>query len=421
MTVASPHPSLQSLLSTLTTSLTSTATSLPSPPSQSITSSGISLLDLKNDVFLSYLHHLSFLLLFRIRNGTLSASSSGTAGVNGENGGDIDGIGEEVVKTLAGLRLWLEKGVKPCENKLKYQVEKVLKAASEWEREQARKLKEAESEDEESAADSNEEGSDDEEEDGDDDDDDDDEEITSESEVDEDETLPKSLHYDSDDLLPKHKQSTAITMKNALSYRPNPSLLAKPSSAALPSKDNAGDKTGIYRPPKLNPVSMPEPTPTTSNDPDARHGNTREKKQKARVIDDYVAMSSSAPIAEPSIGSNVGRLGRTKTTREREEERERREYEESNFVRLPGLTKKEKREKSRREGGRREWGGEDWGGIERGMGLDRIDKLTRKKGGNGGVLERSRKRGHEGDGGDVRIGERFEKRRKMVDKQRRRK
>lgn len=336
---------------------------------------------------------------------------------------------EDLLSTLATLRLWLERGIKPCENKLKYQIEKVLKAAGEWEREKVRleKAKGELEDDEDGDSDEDGEGSgDDEDEDEDDDEEiDSDEEITSES----DSELPKTLNYDSDDLTSKsHSKSKSsgpatATLKNALSYRPNPSSLAKPSSASLPSKNmDKSAKDGVYRPPKLNPVVMPSAPSTTdlNNDPDAKQRGGEGRKQKARVIDEYLAsMPGAAPVIEPSIGSNVGRLGRTKTARERDEERERREYEESNFVRLPGLTKKEKREKAKRDAGRgREWGGEDWGSLEKGMGLDRIERLTKRKDG-GGMLARSRKRGVEIEG-EARIGERFDKRRKVVDRDRRR-
>ncbi|EWC46086.1 hypothetical protein DRE_04660 [Drechslerella stenobrocha 248] len=395
MTVAAPPPALSTLLGTLTTSLTSTAASLPDTPPTS--AAGISLLDLKNDVFLSYLHHLSYLLLFRVRNGQL-ASDAG------------DSISSELVKTLASLRVWLEKGVKPCENKLKYQVEKVLKAASEWEREQARKLQKADGDDDSDDQDASD-GEGEEDDDSDDEDvDDSDEEITSESET---EGLPTTVNYDSDDLLPNKKRApTAPAMKNALAYRPNPSALSKPSSA--PQADSAKAKDGIYRPPKLNPVSMPT-APTAQTDPDAP---TRTKRrEKARAIDEFLdSMPGAAPTAEPSIGSNVGHRGHTHTARERAKERERREYEETNFVRLPGLTKKERGEKKRAGG--REWGGEDWSGLERGMGLDRIERLTKKRG-DGGVLERSRKRGAD-VGGEADIGARFEKRRRTADREQRR-
>ncbi|KAF3227801.1 hypothetical protein TWF191_003323 [Orbilia oligospora] len=395
MAAVASSPPLATLLSTLTTSLTSTANSLPSAPPQSTST---------------------------------ESEKDGDTVING--GQDVDTTGaEDLLSTLATLRLWLEKGIKPCENKLKYQIEKALKAASEWEREKVRLEKEKEEleedEDEDDDDEEDGEGSDD----GDDDNDEDeeidsDEEITSES----DSELPKTLNYDSDDLSSKPRSKSkstpaTATLKNALSYRPNPSSLAKPASASLPSKNmDSSAKEGVYRPPKLNPVVMPS-APSThelNNDPDAKQRGGEGRKQKARVIDEYLAsMPGAAPVAEPSIGSNVGRLGRTKTARERDEERERRDYEESNFVRLPGMTKKEKKEKARRDAGRgREWGGEDWGSLEKGMGLDRIERLTKRKDG-GGMLARSRKRGADIEG-EARIGERFEKRRKVVDRDRRR-
>ncbi|KAK6355486.1 hypothetical protein TWF696_004583 [Orbilia brochopaga] len=404
MTVAAPPSALSTLLNTLTASLTATAASLPTAP-PTATAAGISLLDLKNDVFLSYLHHLSFLLLFRIRNGQLSTDTNTNSEDTSPDGAD-DGIGDELVNALAGLRIWLERGVKPCENRLKYQVEKVLKAAGEWERSQARKANDGASTDASNSSD------DDEDDDGEEDDDDEevdsDEEITSEE--DDDEGLPKTVNYDSDDLSAPKKPTSKPTMKNALAYRPNPSLLTKPSSAPLPAK-SAASKDGIYRPPKLNPVSMPEPTATTT----APQTKSR-RREKAHAIDEYIAsLPTAAPIAEPSIGSNVGRLGRTQTARERAQEAERTAYEEENFVRLPAPTKKEK---ARRSAGRAEWGGEDWRTLE-GMGLDRIERLTKRRESGGGVLERSRKRGGE-DVGRVEVGKRLEKRRKVAAKRQRR-
>jgi U3 small nucleolar ribonucleoprotein protein LCP5 len=99
-----------------------------------------------------------------------------------------------------------------------------------------------------------------------------------------------------------------------------------------------------------------------------------------------------------------------KSDKERREEAERREYEESNFVRLPAQSKKDKAKKGRaRDAG---WGGEEWRGL--GAGLDRIERLTQKKGGKVGSLEKSRKRAVEDGPRDsgMQMGEAFEKRRK---------
>lgn len=96
-------------------------------------------------------------------------------------------------------------------------------------------------------------------------------------------------------------------------------------------------------------------------------------------------------------------------------------------MRLPKVaSKKDKRgrEGDGGSGGGGGYGGEEWRGL--GEGVERIDRLTsssKGRGGDGrGVLERSRKRGAEGlrgsglGSGDLGIGERFEKRRRMVER-----
>jgi U3 small nucleolar ribonucleoprotein protein LCP5 len=140
------------------------------------------------------------------------------------------------------------------------------------------------------------------------------------------------------------------------------------------------------------------------------------RPNKSATLDEFIATElSSAPMAEPSIGSTITHGGRhTKSEKERREEHERREYEESNFTRLAPKSKKELRKESagRATGG---FGGEEWRGL--GAGIERIERLTEKKKGGGkvGSLEKSRKRpvedGPRGSGG---VGDAFEKRRKVV-------
>lgn len=77
-------------------------------------SDGISLFDTKNELFLSYLHNLVFLILLKIRS------------FRGE-----EGDCERVTHKLVELRLYLEKGVRPLESKLQYQLDKLLAAAAE--------------------------------------------------------------------------------------------------------------------------------------------------------------------------------------------------------------------------------------------------------------------------------------------------
>jgi U3 small nucleolar ribonucleoprotein protein LCP5 len=121
-------------------------------------------------------------------------------------------------------------------------------------------------------------------------------------------------------------------------------------------------------------------------------------------------------LAEPSIGSGIIEGGRrSKSEKERQEEKEKREYEETNYTRLPKESKKERAKK----GGRKDagYGGEEWRGL--GEGIDRIERLTKRKSGESrNVLEKSRKRptedGPRGDGG-VEVGQKFQKRLKILD------
>ena len=105
------------LLNTISTALTSAGDTLQSskdkflPPAE-----GISLLDVKNDLLLSYLQNLAFLILLKIRNSF--------------SGDEPDKqVQQELIEKLVQLRVYLERGVKPLEAKLRYQIDSALRAA----------------------------------------------------------------------------------------------------------------------------------------------------------------------------------------------------------------------------------------------------------------------------------------------------
>ncbi|KAF2640292.1 hypothetical protein P280DRAFT_378245, partial [Massarina eburnea CBS 473.64] len=352
--------SLESLLSTLTTSIQSATEALPKdeilPPKE-----GISLFDVKNELLLSYLQNLAFLILLKLR------ARSGKA----EDANSALSPQDEVVKKLVELRVYLEKGVRPLENRLKYQIDKIVRTADDAARKSTQQAKNPTVRKEKAKAGS---GSDDSDADSD---------GTDQSEEDVDE----------------------------MTYGPNAQKFNRNKDTSKDQKSSAtASKDGIYRPPKITPVSMP----TT----EGREERQARRPNKSATLDEFVASEmSTAPIAQPSIGSTIVEGGRRmKSEKERREETERRDYEEANFTRLPGLTKKEKAKKGgRRQGG---FGGEEWRGI--GAGLDRIERLTQKKGGNLGSLGKSRKRPTEDGprGGGSAIGGAFEKRRKVVERHR---
>lgn len=373
--MAAPAHSLSTLLNSTTSCLSSIESSLPkttkdAPSDVTIEPppDGISLLDTKSEILLSYLHNLVFLIIIQLRQ----LSSNGQAEAD-----SISSLRADIVKKLVELRVFLDRGVRPLEGRLKYQVDKVVKAAEDAEREtqsnkevSSRKLTGSHSDpgssDEEDAS-----GND-----GDSQDESDEEEI------------------------------------DEMAYRPNLSAFTKGVAERQQAKPDRSVKQapsdGIYRPPKIMPTALP----TTE-----RREREDRRPRRSNVIDEFVsAEMSSAPMAEPSIGSTILAGGRqTKSKKDREHEAERTAYEETNFVRFPKETKKEL---SKRRGHGRDstFGGDEWKGLTEGA--DRIESLTRRVKGSGAVLEKSRKRktnedGQRGDG--TAMGQVFDKRRKKME------
>ncbi|KAF2656021.1 hypothetical protein K491DRAFT_692380 [Lophiostoma macrostomum CBS 122681] len=344
--------SLTSLLETFMTSIESATHALPEdgilPPKE-----GISLLDVKNDILLSYLQNLVFLIFLKLRSRRA--------------GGEEDSLlGEEVVKKLVELRVYLEKGVRPLEARLKYQIDKIIRTADDATRKTAQASAKPNTK-----------------------------------------LMSRKSNADGSDVSDAESAGSAQTEKDVddISYGPNRSAFVRPTTATG-KRNTESNKDGIYRPPRITPMTMPTTQP--------RETKEARRAGKSATLDEFVATElSTAPIAEPSIGSTIVSGGRrVKSDKERREEVEKREYEESNFIRLPAQSKKDQAKVARRDRGG--FGGEEWRGL--GAGLDRIERLTQKKGGALGSLERSRKRpiqdGPRGTGSQA--GEAFEKRRKTI-------
>lgn len=364
---------LPALLTSLTQSLSSALEVTPKLAAIEPQKDGISLLDVKNELLLSYLQNLVFLILLKLRNSKSSVQSSD----NDEN--ELD---ESVRAKLVELRLYLERGARPLEEKLRFSIDRFLRTANDAERE--RKANEAR------AAANAEDNSDSESASGEEDDDDSEEE----SEV---------------------EKPTRKSGKKTAAAAPNLNTLID-DVTAKPSRGEAG-ASGVYRPPKRDRQVME----TTQ-----RRDKNERRSDKSRTMEEFISTElSAAPLAEPSIGTTIVQGGRKmKTAAERKDEDERREYEEMNFTRLPKANKKERAKQAKQEGrsGRMTFGGEEWHNL--GEGVDRIDRLTKRKQSAGGVralLDKSRKRGIDttdgprGSGRGAEMGERFQKRVKMLE------
>ncbi|KAG6059138.1 hypothetical protein E4U17_006890 [Claviceps sp. LM77 group G4] len=361
---------LSALLTSLTQSLSLTQEAVPSIADIEHPKDGISLLDVKNELLLSYLQNLVFLILLKIRN-------------HKSNNTDSQILDDEVRSKLVELRLYLEKGARPLEEKLRFSIERFLRTAADAQRAADQGTK-AKSKNDIPGSES-EEGISDEE---------------------SDEGNDKSYR-----LQPRRGKRVA-----------GPNLSNLIDDETVTQHKHEVHSSGIYIPPRQNRVLMETGRPKERNE---------RKSHKSFVMEEFVNDElSAAPIAEPSIGTTIVQGGRKmKTTEERKDEAERRDYEETNFVRLPKESKKDKAKKNKASGrnDRMQFGGEEWHNL--GEGIDRIDRLTKRKGPAGGnvraLLEKSRKRGFDttdgprASGHDLGMGDRFQKKAKMLEAGRR--
>ena len=254
--------SLPGLLATLTQALTSATESVPEKKAALPPKDGISLLDVKNELLLSYLQNLVFLVLLKLRN------------YNSDESDDEDAqkLDNQVVQKLVEMRVYLEKGVRPLEARLKYQIDKVLRAADDAARAAMPAIKPKTtkiSRDSDSEAESEEE---------------------------------------------EEEEAGGVELKASeiddLQYRPNPTAFMKPVNAEREEENPRDRGDGVYKPPRITATAMP----TTER----REKNER-KPQKSATLDEFISTElSETPFAQPSIGSQIvdgGRRSRSERRR----------------------------------------------------------------------------------------------------------
>jgi U3 small nucleolar ribonucleoprotein protein LCP5 len=334
--------SIKAVLETLSTD--TSFSSIGDKKKASAATGGLSLLDLKNEALLSYLHNSVLVLLGKLERGC---------------NGDVDNkkleeLEQKAVRNTVTQRVVLEKGVRGLESKVSYQVEKALRAY-------ARSKAEAEEKGKKLA-----EQKDDEE-----DDDEDDEE--------------------NGDLL-MFKPNPKLLLNN---NKPTAAGADKPKSKRHRDSDSEDDdepkaSTEKYQVPKISAVSQQQAHPDAGPNPRAN-----KRQVKNALMEDYLEATSAAPVAEPSIGSTILDHGRggIKSARDRRKEKEIRDYEETNYTRLTSVQKKEQSKK--KKGGRHDFSndsffGEDWGFSSK----SNVDSATKKRrsGGATSVWDKTKKR-----------------------------
>ena len=300
------------------------------------TENGISLLDVKNELLVGYLQALA------LRN----YIAISTLRQRGEKREEFERLNLDLTKRLCHHRVCLERGVKPLEAKIHYQVESVLKAAEHESKSGTQKS------------------------------------------VGRGEAGKLKDHGSDSDKAASEAGSGQDDADISQAYRPSISGYTSDHSPSHDEKEiDEDNSTKIYRPPRISAVSMPTAE---------RHRPQEAKQARSRAVDEFISTELSlVPVVEPSVGTTIASGGRgTKDSRQLAKEAERRDYEESNLVRLPQESKKQRTKdggRTRRSG----FGGEEWDGL--GASVSRIEELTRRPG-RGNALDKPKKRRATEDG-----------------------
>ncbi|QLQ82617.1 hypothetical protein HG537_0H03800 [Torulaspora globosa] len=138
-----------------------------------------------------------------------------------------------------------------------------------------------------------------------------------------------------------------------LSYRPNISNgVTKKAAEPVEEEEEKGAEGAIYKPPKISAVLPPQQLHQFEDKFNARDHKDRSGRSRMQAMEEYIRESSDQPNWESSIGANIVTHGRggIKSQRDTEKERDIARYEEANFTRLNhGTSKADKRKQKQRE------------------------------------------------------------------------
>ncbi|VVT49767.1 uncharacterized protein SAPINGB_P002433 [Magnusiomyces paraingens] len=330
---------MDNLLNDILAASQSTATALDTLTEQLTdldTASGMSLLALKNEALLGYVHDTALVLAAQL----VSRVGSG-------NQEEAVKVRKEAIKGAIGGRVVLEKGLRGLESRVAYEIDKALRN---YEKVRAKKEKEEQDEDEDENEDEDNE------------------------------------EQDTGDLLAFKPNPLALLAGK------------KPTRGAKKDREDEDEdeedeevdeeekepKEKFYRAPKISATLPSTETVGGPRKPAAR-------LRKNEMLEEYLQETSGAPSLEASIGSNIVDSGRSvRSERDRRKEREITEYEENNYTRLTEKTKDRHRGVAGKKRGRRNDGdalfGESWG-------TGSYEAATKKNKGNQSVWDKAKRRG----------------------------
>ncbi|SMN19070.1 similar to Saccharomyces cerevisiae YER127W LCP5 Essential protein involved in maturation of 18S rRNA [Maudiozyma saulgeensis] len=238
-------------------------------------------------------------------------------------------------------RIVLERGVKPLEKKLGYQLDKLVRSYTRTEKEYKDAEKRVTERDIRSTTKSNRENSDDEE-----------EEVSSSDEDDE-------LSY-----RPNMINAKSQTNDKSKSTRETKSG-SNDNNEETKEEDQEND--GIYRPPKINAMLPPQTTTHFEDKFSVKDHKDRSSHSKMQAMEEYIKDQSEQPDWGTSIGADILDHGRggIKSSRDTEKERRVTTFEEDNFTRVNhmGMNKTERKKQKQRQRNAKAnvIGGEDFG------------------------------------------------------------
>lgn len=289
---------------------------------------GVSLLSLKNASLLGYLDTLSLIVQSK-----LDALQIG--------GDKVEEMRAQAVQNSVVHRVTLDKGIKPLEKRLNYQLDKLMDTYRRREREEEEAKEKAQAREEDKRSESAD-GAD----------------------------SADSAEEDADML----ENDSA-----GLRFRPNAAGFIR--KGADKRHEGAGAK---YRPPKISaalPPSMQE---------EQNESKQEGRQRNLQSMDEYLRQVGDAPSVEASVGATIINGGRDmKSQKQIEKEQEVTRYEEENFVRLPASKAKEsKRDRDKRM--RNEFFGEDWSMFGNSRDISDAGGIKRKR--KQSAWQRARKR-----------------------------
>lgn len=255
----------------------------------------VSLLSLKNGTMLSYLSDV-----LSVVHDKMDVECADPAATKGR---------ESSIEN----RIVLERGVKPLEKKLSYQLDKLIRAYTRMEKEyldaEKRALEKSTNKNDQSDEEDDEDSSEDEEE----------------------------LAYRPGMVKSKDTQSSKDR--------------EQPESGEIDGEEGADEEKndGVYRPPKINAMLPPQQNNHFEDKFNVRDHKDNSNRSRMQAMEEYIKDQSDQPDWGASIGSDILNHGRggIKSSRDTEKERRVTSFEEDNFTRVNTLGNKNERRKAK--------------------------------------------------------------------------